>query len=607
MKQLNIDRLVFTVNTRKGPIQVELRLLLNEAGTAPEYVFPVEMGLESGEGRIELAGDLGLSPPFFQGRLTWRGLRMPPFLLLAVPDVVPWLTSSQAEGDLDVTFRSVQAAGEPAAFTTSGTSVLSNVVFKDPESGELALECDRLSIELRRGFYPLEASAESPIQLDIAKLLFEGPKITYTNPPDALNRLLAAFGAGEAEPEASDATSSADPAPPQDPGGVAPEISVDTLTIENGQVRYSDRTVTPTHETHIDDLGARIDGVTTAPNLGAKSIAIDGLIHDTGIFKLRGALPNGDGELKVDFKRIKLVPFDPFARAAGWRVDSGTTTLNSVIKSRGGTYATRNELVLHDLDVTPDDGGGFSATFGMSLDLALALLRDPSGDIALSMPVDVGKDGMSLGIGSLIWRALRDAIVGALTSPIKLMGALISSDGGPASFDPIGFDAGSAAPNEQAKQRLVSLTELLSTRPGLRLSLEGQWSDEDRPVLALAILREKALSGESFPEIEDGSLLARRRVVAALRDRAVGDEGLLDPEDEQRLQQYIEAQEVSADRLRAIADSRAEGARAVLLDADVAVDSVTIEPSSSADHPGVSLALQPKVVRGGDEVEGEAN
>ena len=153
----------------------------------------------------------------------------------------------------------------------------------------------------------------------------------------------------------------------------------------------------------------------------------------------------------------------------------------------------------------------------------------------------------------------------------------------------------------------MSLTELLSTRPGLRLSLEGQWSDEDRPVLALAILREKALSGESFPEIEDGGLLARRRVVAALRDRAVGDEGLLDPEDERRLQQYIEAQEVSADRLRAIGDSRAEGARAVLLDADVAVDSVTIEPSSSADHPGVSLALQPKVVRGVDEAEGEAN
>ena len=63
-----------------------------------------------------------------------------------------------------------------------------------------------------------------------------------------------------------------------------------------------------------------------------------------------------------------------------------------VIEVRDGVFDTRNQLLLHDLGITPDDEGEFSATFGVSVSLALALLRDPAGDIALSVPVEFGND-----------------------------------------------------------------------------------------------------------------------------------------------------------------------------------------------------------------------
>ena len=58
----------------------------------------------------------------------------------------------------------------------------------------------------------------------------------------------------------------------------------------------------------------------------------------------------------------------------------------------------------------------------MPLDLALALLRDPQGDIALPIPIEYGAQGASANIGTILLGALRAAITGAVTSPIKALG-----------------------------------------------------------------------------------------------------------------------------------------------------------------------------------------
>jgi hypothetical protein len=601
LKHLNIKRAAFTVRTLEGPVEVALRLALSDAGTEPGQTFPVDLGLQVGDAQIGVDGRLGLNPASFAGQLEWQNLKVPPFLLLAYPKLVPWLASCDAQGDIQIVF-SVAPESGAAGLTASGSSSVSTLSFKHPETGELALEWDSLDIEIHEVFIPLEQTPELPSRFDLSRLTLNSPHIVYTNPPDALDELLAALDDGSA-PEDDSATEAAEEASTEPGGAPAPTIAISQLELTDGTLRYVDRSVKPTHETKIHKLRATIDAITTTPAAGARKIAVDGLIQSTGSFKLRGALPGGQGELDFALRELDLVSFDSLARAAGWEIETGTTSLDSAIVASHDGYKTKNELVLHDLDVTPDDGGEFSSRFGMSVDLALALLRDPSGDIPLSVPVAFTGEGAGVDVGAILLSAIRNALQGAIASPLKMLGMLVPKGASPDSLGAIPFAPGEHELRTDERSKLKSLAGFVKSRPMLSLSLHGHWSTEDRIPTALKILEESANSGGDFPEVDDASFFARRRVAAALRARADGQQGALAPNDEALLERYLAAQEVSEARFRALADARAQFLRSALLELGASADALSVGTATPTEQPSVSIDLDP----GGEEPNPETS
>jgi hypothetical protein len=612
LAQIDVSSGGFTLQTPRGPLAASIRLAASDIGIDADHRFPVDVGVKLGEGRVELKGQVGLNPLYYEGQFNWTALAVPPFLLLNFPEVVPWLNSCDADGAFQVSFRSSPGDG-PLGVTARGTSTVSSVSFKDPDSGELALEWKQLQVDARRIFVPIDpdgAPATEPILVEFASARLETPNIRYTNPPDALGRLTAALGALPPEPPAPEAAEEAgeetseppevaadDEAPA--PGGPAMLLTTDRLEIVDGTLHYVDRTVSPTHETQINGLAAKFGNLQLAPP-SAQTIDMRGLIQKTGTFRLTGGLPGGRGRLQFDLKALDLVSYDSLARNAGWAVHSGSSTLKSEIRIGSNSYEADNRLVLHDFSVQPNEQGGFSATFGVSLDLALALLRDPFGDITLTIPVAMKRDEVGLGMGSIVLSALRSALMGALTSPFKLVGALLPDGGGPPSFDAVAFQPGSDALPADHADRVEPLAKLLNDRPGLALALNGQWAEADTPAVALQILTEKAQSGGDFPDVEGGSFFARRRVAGALRERADGGVGALEPADEQLLQAYIAAQPVEAARLASLAQARAEALLGAFAAVGVPPDAVSMDGPASGDVAGVALGLGPRPLQGGD-------
>jgi len=583
---LNIERAAFTVRTQEGPVEVALRLQLTDAGTEPGHTFPIELGIEMDDAKIGIEGRLGLNPTSFAGRLQWQNLSVPPFLLLAYPDLVAWLASCEASGDLQIVFRSV-ADSEPAGLTASGAASIDTLSFKHPESGELALEWQALDVDIRKAFLPLEPTRTHPIRFDLARVALTSPRIRYTNPPDALDELLAALaddGAPEDGPrdEQTRETSSG--------AGSTPPIAISQLELTDGTLRYVDRSVKPIHETKIQKLRVRIDALTTAPTFAANEISVEGLIQSTGSFKLRGALPGGQGELDFALRQLDLVSYDSLAHAAGWQIESGSTSLDSKIIAGDGRYKTKNELVLHDLDVASKGENAFSSRFGMSADIALALLRDPSGDITISAPITFDAEGAGVDLGPIILSALRSALQGALTSPLKMFGMLIPRGSNADTLGALPFAPGEDEPGPDARVQLESLAEFVESRPMLHLSLEGHWSAEDRVPTARKILRELADSGGDFPEIDGASFFARRRVATALRAGESAEDELA-PDDKTLLEKYITAQEVSETRFRALAETRAQSLRTTLLELGAPAEALSIGTTSPSEQPSVTIDL----------------
>jgi hypothetical protein len=581
----------FRIRSPDGPIESAIRIEILEFDTSAGHTFPIEVALDLGEGSASLNGQLGITPPSFEGKLAWRNLRVPPYLLLTTPAIVPWLASCDASGKLDVNFRSQ----EPAQLSLRGESEFADLVFRHPETGELALEAQRMSMQVREAIYPLDAT--QPRRVEINSFEIFAPKAVFTNPPDALDDLLAIYteppplkeaAADESAPNevAASPQNSSESTALDAESAPAIIIAIDELKVANGELVFVDRTVTPRHETRIRDFRLDAAGVTSAPG-GAEQFELAGLIQEKGTFKVEGKLPSGKGSLRIKVRRLDLVGYNGFARKAGLNLHAGDASLESVIHVADGRYKANNDFVLHDLRVDATEPGAFSSAFGVSLDFALALLRGPGGDIKLALPVSFDKSGAGVGMATLVRSALKDAFTGVLTSPIKLLGGLLPTGAKPDSLEGIAFESGESELGATAEKRIATFITLLNERPALGLTLHGQTAVVDEPGLAYAILRDRALAGDGLPKLEGAGFFARRRLASALLERADGGAGVLDSADETLLSRYVEMQTVPAERHEALAQARAQSVFDALIGAGAPANALTIGAAERTEAPGV--------------------
>lgn len=553
---LEIERAEFSVLTDGEPVSIALRLKTSGVSLAPDAPFPLDFGLEAGEGSLTLKGQLGLNPPVWDGKVSWQGMTVPLFVRAAMPELVPWIESCRAFGDLDVRYR---AAGLRAA----GKLGVDDFAFQDPER-ELALGWKSLAIELKEASLPLDGGAE-PIRVALGKIALDAPQARYVLPNTAIERLIASAGGAPAEPAGEAPAAAPDSEPAARP---EPHLTVDVIELRRGGAEFVDNSGQEPYQGRIRDLSVDVAGV-KLPERTVQSVRVRGIAPERAPFDLRASLPGARGTMSFKLERLPLAQFTPYAAsAADLRIPKGDLSLDTkaTLTKSGAAGNVQTQVVVHQLAI--QGGPNAISVAGMPLDLALALLRDPQGDIALPIPLEYGEQGASAGIGTILLGALRAAITGAVTSPIKAMGVLLP-EGGTAeiSFAPIAFAAGDATAPPDAAEKLAPLAKLLAQRPGLALALVGHAGEGDRLALAERILIERVAADRGLPALEDAGFFARRRVQGALAERGRGEAGELEPEDQALLARYLEATDVPAERYADLARRRAEAVRDLIASA----------------------------------------
>ena len=542
-------------------------------------------------------GRAGLAPPRFDGTLRWHDLAVPLFVIAARPDLRPWVRSCRAEGELALAVR-LEAGPQPedaAGARLSGRVAVRDLSLADPEDRELELGWRALEVDVGEAFVPLVSGA-TPIRVALDRVRLDAPKLRYARPSPALDALLGATPPAEAA--AAPAGAAAAPAPGPEPGGEKPseaggpplELRVGAVELSAGRVAFGDGTLAAPFDAALTELSASARDVRW-PGLAARTLQLRGVAPKSAPFSLRGSLEAAGGELAFEVQRLDLPSFDAYAGSAGYHLARGEASLRSSLRIEPERYVTENDLLLHDLRLDSAQAEAFERQFGTSLDFALALLRDPSGDIRLPVPLAVERENLRLGLRPLVLGALRAALVGVVSSPLKALGAALPR-GGEGEIDVAAFAAaaGSAelAPEESA--RVKALRKLLRSRPLLAVHLAGRAGPDDRPALAEALLRERASAGAALPEVEGAGFFASRRVAVALR---TGTQAALAGEDAALLARMIAAAEVPPERFAALARARAEGLRERLVAAKRPVEPARVAIAEAAEEgaPGVALEL----------------
>jgi hypothetical protein len=381
-------------------------------------------------------------------------------------------------------------------------------------------------------------------------------------------------------------------------------VRADGVAVKALRLSVTDKVVKPVYRGSLDpvDVSAR-DVRWPGPFARNVKLVANGL--DGATFSVTGDVAPAGSALVAKLQGLPLAPFNPYTASSGYGVAGGTAQLDSTIRLGPGCYDANSKLVLHRLQVTGGEGDSlFAAKFGMPLSLALSLMTDLAGNIVLDVPLAGDKSGMTLGLRTIIANALARAILNAVTSPLKLLGAVAQIGDKPASLapQPLVFRPGRATLAEGEDAKLDQLTKLLAATPALSIHLRGETSDEDRRWLQEQALRTKLEAESGFL----GTLrhITERRdriaVLAALNERAEGKPGEVPAENEAWFKEQVKAQTISDESLAQLAAARAATVQAHIVADGVAESRVPIDgtmPEDLSARPVVALGLGGSAVR----------
>ena len=619
-----------------GPLDVGIEAGVTTLASAADTHTAVNVALvPASGGHLTVAGDLTMQPLGFDGTLRADGV-----ILAPLTQPIATAQTRLLKGGVLTTALDIAAGASPKAphdgARIAGTIDVADFDVSSDDPKPFALRWKDLALELREATAPgvLAAGGDArpgPVGVALARFTLTHPEIVATRTETGIALPPALGGAPAPMPTASDSApatpaakasraTSRQPVAPTAPhaeatspmpvpspavktAGTTPppldvEVRVDTVAIQRMRVAFSDEAVRPFYRSTLDpiDLGATD---LRWPGPFARNVKLTAKGLNGATCTVTGNVAPAGSRLVVALADLPLAPFNPYAAASGYGVAGGTARLDSQISLAPGAYETANKLVLHDLQVTSGEGETvFASQFGMPLSIALSLLTDVEGNIVLDLPIAGDAKGMRTGLGTLIGNALARAILNAVTSPLKLIGAVAKIGEKPASLSPspIAFDPGrdTVATGEDAK--LDQLGHLLAAAPGVKLHLRGETSAEDRRWLQEQALRAKL-------EKESGVLGSVRHIaergprtaaLAVLQARAEGKAAEIPEEHKAWFEAQVSAQNVADTALHDLAAARVQSARSKLTSREgIAEARLLVDETTAPD-----LAARPVVAVG---------
>ncbi len=257
--------------------------------------------------------------------------------------------------------------------------------------------------------------------------------------------------------------------PAQGPGG---NIKVEAVTIKGGRVVFKDRHIEPNFTSAIEEIDARVSGLYLDGSKVA-DLSLTGKIDRYAPIEVSGKINPKKDEFLVDmavaWKDFDLSAITPYSgRYIGYKIEKGKIFLDLKYLINKRTLDASNNVLIDQ--ITLGDAVESPDAPKLPVKLAIALLKNRKGEIALNVPVTGSLDDPEFRVGGIIFKIIINLIEKAATAPFALLGNLL---GGGEDISYIEFAPGSHAIDDAAAKKLDALTNALYERPGLKLDIEG--------------------------------------------------------------------------------------------------------------------------------------
>lgn len=487
-------------NLRPVKVRVEpLNVVVQNASTDLGKPVNVQIGAGLGtKGKLDVRGEVVPQPLKADLRVNSQNLSLAGF----DPYLDKSLNAAITSALLSMDGRLVLNQGKALTVNYQGNATLGNVRLQDRVSSDDFLRWRSLALNriqanydgttprVRVGAVALSTFYARIIINPNGRLNLQDIRVQPTEERRSLTQSepASASGAAASAPAAAPVVASA-PAPasavtvtatgPTPKAGGA-DLRVDAITLQDGNIRFTDNFVKPNYTANLTAIGGSIGTISTAANQPPADVTLRGSVDSTAPVDIHGKVnplaPTAFVDLTAKADGVELTNLTPYsAKYAGYPITKGKLTMDLHYLLDQGKLTADNHIFIDQL--TFGDRVESKDATNLPVRLAVALLKNSRGEIDVRVPVSGSLDDPQFSIGGVILRAFVNLIARAVTAPFSLLASAFGGSGGE-ELGYIEFDPGTSNISQASVAKLDKLATALKDRPALKVDIVGRVDPE---------------------------------------------------------------------------------------------------------------------------------
>jgi hypothetical protein len=266
---------------------------------------------------------------------------------------------------------------------------------------------------------------------------------------------------------------------------------VGAFAVEEGFVRFVDRTTTPAFAEEASRIALTGRGLGTAPDSRGQ-VAMNGRLTGGAPFEIKGTLGALGGPLNLeldgkltDFPLTRVNPYSN--KLIGWIARRGAFGATVRYRVTDNRIEATNDLLIGQPEYAPSRRGDeVRERVGVPFGMLVSLLKNARGEIRLSVPVSGDLASRQLDLSDAFWAAMRETAISVLALPVSWVGKIFYTEDArieTVRIWPVYFEAGSTSFTRGFDRHAERLATFLRDAPGLTLAMKAVHTVED--ILAL--------------------------------------------------------------------------------------------------------------------------
>lgn len=254
-----------------------------------------------------------------------------------------------------------------------------------------------------------------------------------------------------------------------------PDISIDSVKLKNGRMTFNDHFVRPNYRAELSSIDGTLTAVSSAKPTPA-NVKVAGRVYGTAPFSVSGTVQPFSRYLALDLKAfargVDLPRFTTYSsKYVGYAIQRGKLSVDLQYQIKNRALQASNKVLLNQL--TFGKPSGSPDAIKLPVLLAVALLKDSSGNIDINLPISGSLDDPQFSVGGIIIKVILNTLAKAVTAPFKLLASAFGG-GSESDLSRVNFAPGSATLDDTAKSSLATLVKALTDRPGLKMDIIGR-------------------------------------------------------------------------------------------------------------------------------------